>query len=96
MTDWEPVVRGHGPLVGQTAWRLLGPEFGTASLAQGQQNQPHPCRQDARYLLTFQGASLLPGAASSASQLPALLDFGRTCRLAGNGSTSPRRGPTVR
>lgn len=34
MTDWEHVVRTHGPLVWQTAWRLLGRESDAADCFQ--------------------------------------------------------------
>ena len=34
MTDWEHVVRTHGPLVWQTAWRLLGQEADAADCFQ--------------------------------------------------------------
>ena len=34
MTDWEHVVRMHGPLVWQTAWRLLGHESDAADCFQ--------------------------------------------------------------
>ena len=34
MTDWEHVVRAHGPLVWQTAWRLLGHEADAADCFQ--------------------------------------------------------------